>query len=137
MRRYGRRYNFKATITDRRTGEILDYTQDTLDEFKEGLEQRGIKGQRLTAPAKSHPKHITLSVVEKKWLGMTVDTHLGHGEVVSLGPLRMTLWVILDDPNALAIHYQHEGSTDRMVCLRVDQCRGVSSWRRRAESLPL
>ena len=130
--------NFKATVSDHLTGEILAYTQDTLDELKEGLKNRGIRGQKLTAPVsvKPHPKHLALTTVEKEWLGMTVSTGFGRGEVFSIGPLPKTVWVILDEPNPLAVHYQYACSTDRMVCLRFDQCQKVSSWRKRAEPLP-
>ena len=113
--------DFQATITDHRTGETSTYTQDTLDEFAAELRLRKIKGQKLTGPARSHPKHITLTDVEKAWLGMTVSTELGQGEVFSMGPWPKSLWVILDEPNPLAVHYQHVRSTDRMVCLRYDQ----------------
>ena len=131
--------DFQATITDHRTGETSAYTQDTLDELKERLRLRKIKGQKLTVPVsvKPHPKHLTLTTLEKEWLGMTVATGLGRGEVFSLGPWPKSVWVILDDPNPLAVHYQHARSTDRMVCLRYDQCQKVSSWRLRAEPLPL
>ena len=134
-----RRYlgNFTATITDPRTGEARTYTHDTLDELKERLKWCGIKRQNLAGPARTLPKYITLTAVERAWLGMTVVTDLGQGEVFSMGPWPKTLWVILDDPNPLAIHYQHARSTDRMVCLRDDQCQKVSSWRLRAEPLPL
>ena len=138
MRRYGRRCSFKATITDHRTGDILAYTQDTLDEFKDGLKQRGIKSLKLAGPvnvSRPYPKHLTLTAVEKEWLGMTVATGLGQGMVFSMGPFPKTVWVILDEPNPMAVHYQHVGSTDRMVSLRFDQCRKVSSWDKRAESL--
>ena len=133
-----RRYqgNFAATITDPWTGEALAYTHDTQAELKEQLKRCGIKCQNLTRPSRSLPKHITLTAVEKAWLGMTVATDLGQGEVFSLGPWPKTLWIILDDPNPLAVHYQHPSSTDRMVCLHDDQCRKVSSWRKRAEPLP-
>ena len=118
--------NFKATITDHQTGEILAYTQDTLDEFKVGLKNRGIKGSRLAGPVKHHPKNLTLTATEREWLGMTVSTDFGRGEIFSMGPLPKTVWAILD-----------AGSTDRMVCLRFDQCRKVSSWQKRAEPIPL
>ena len=59
--------DFQATITDHRTGETSTYTQDTLDEFAAELRLRKIKGQKLTVPARSHPKHITLTDVEKAW----------------------------------------------------------------------
>ena len=131
--------NFKATITDHQTGEILAYTQDTLDEFKEGLKHRGIKGLKLAGPVnvKRHPKNLTLTALEGEWLGMTVSTGFGQGEVFSMGPSPKTVWVILDGPNPLAFRYQHVGSTNRMVCLRFDQCRKVSSWQKRAEPIPL
>ena len=131
--------DFQATITDHRTGETSAYTQDTLDEFAAELRLRKIKGQKLAGPVnvKPHPKHLTLTTLEKEWLGMTVATGLGQGEVFSLGPWPKSVWVILDDPNPLAVHYQHARSADRMVCIRYDQCQKVSSWRLRAETLPL
>ena len=132
--------NFSATITDHKTGETSAYTQDTLDEFKAELKARKITGQKLAGPVnlvKPHPKYLTLTTLEKEWLGMTVDTGLGRGEVFSMGPWLKSVWVILDEPNPLAVHYSHACSTDRMVCLRYDQCQKVSSWRKRAEPLPL
>ena len=129
--------NFKATITDHQTGEILAYTQDTLDEFKVGLKHRGIKGPRLAGPVKRHSKNLTLTALEGEWLGMTVSTDFGQGEVFSMGPFPKTVWAILDEPDSRAVHHWHVGSTDRMVCLRFDQCRKVSSWQKRAEPIPL
>ena len=131
--------DFQATITDHRTGEVLAYNQDTLDELAAELRLRKIKGQRLPVPVslKPHPKHLTPTTLEKEWLGMTVATGLGQGEVFSMGPWPKTVWVILDEPNPMAVHYQHARSTDRMVSLRFDQCRKVASWRKRAEPLPL
>ena len=128
--------NFRATITDHRTGKVTTYTQDTLDEFKAELKAFKITGQTLAGrPRIKHPKHLTLTTLEKEWLGMTVATGFGQGEVFSMGPFPKTVWVILDEPNPMAVHYQHVGSTDRMVSLRFDQCRKVSSWDKRAESL--
>ena len=129
--------NFKATITDHQTGEILAYTQDTLDEFKVGLKNRGIKGPRLAGPVKRRRKSFTLTAIEREWLGMTVSTGFGRGEIFSMGPFPKTVWAILDEPNSRAVRHWHAGSTDRMVCLRLDQCRKVSSWQKRAEPIPL
>ena len=129
--------NFKATITDHQTGEILAYTQDTLDEFKVGLKNRGIKGPRLAGPVKHRPKNLTLTAIEREWLGMTVSTGFGRGEIFSMGPFPKTVWAILDEPDSRAVRHWHAGSTDRMVCFRLDQCRKVSSWQKRAEPIPL
>ena len=131
--------DFQATITNPLTGETSAYTQDTLDEFAAELKVNNIRGQKLAGPVnvKPYPKHLTLTTLEKEWLGMTVATGLGQGEVFSMGPWPKSVWVILDEPDPLAVHYQHARSTDRMVCLRYDQCQKVSSWRKRAEPLPL
>ena len=129
--------SFKATITDHQTGEILAYTQDTLDEFKVGLKHRGIKGPRLAGPVKRRPKNLTLTAIEREWLGMTVSTSFGRGEIFSMGPFPKTVWVILDEPDSRAVRHWHAGSTDRMVCLQLDRCRKVSSWQKRAEPIPL
>ena len=129
--------NFKATITDHQTGEILAYTQDTLDEFKVGLKNRGIKGPRLAGPVKHRPKNLTLTAIEREWLGMTVSTDFGQGEIFSMGPFPKTVWAILDEPDSRAVRHWRVGSTDRMVCLRFDQCRKISSWQKRAEPIPL
>lgn len=133
----GPNMNFQATITDRKTGETFAYTQDTLDELKAELKARKIECQKIagSVSAKPHLKYLTLTTLEKEWLGMTVTTGFGRGEVFSIGPWPKTVWVILDEPNPLAAHYQHARSTDRMVCLRYDQCEKISSWRKRAEPI--
>ena len=128
--------NFQATITHPRTNEHRTFTQDTLDEFKAELKALKIKGQTLDGrPSIKHPKHLTLTALEKEWLGMTVETRFGRGEVFSMGPLTKTVWVILEEATPLAIHFHHVGSTDRMVCLRYDECKRIASWQKRAESL--